>query len=93
MVKYRNRMIIAAAILEIAAGGAKRTRLMYGALVSYSQLVEYLDVLTSRGLLDYSAIEKKYQTTEKGLSLIKTSEALQGMIEPKKNLLAKEAIL
>lgn len=51
-------MDIRAAILEIAKGGAIKTRMMYGAYLSFPQLKEYLDLLTDGGLLEYSGEEK-----------------------------------
>jgi predicted transcriptional regulator len=81
-VKYRSRMDIAAAILEIAQGGAIKTRIMYKAFLSFPQLKEYLELLQDGGLLDYVAEEKEYYTTEKGRQFLKMYKDVGQMIFP-----------
>lgn len=80
--KYRSRMDIAAAILEIAQGGAIKTRIMYRAFLSFPQLKEYLELLQDGGLLDYVAEEKEYYTTEKGRQFLKMYKDVGQMIFP-----------
>ncbi|HEX6560771.1 MULTISPECIES: winged helix-turn-helix domain-containing protein [Nitrososphaera] len=80
--KYRSRMDIAAAILEIAQGGAIKTRIMYKAFLSFPQLKEYLELLQDGGLLDYVAEEKEYYTTEKGRQFLKMYKDVGQMIFP-----------
>lgn len=53
-------------ILQIAHGGAIKTRIMYGALLSYPQLKEYLELLMQNGLLEHTDVNGRYHTTEKG---------------------------
>jgi len=43
--KYRSRTDIIAQILEGATQGSTKTRLMYGAYISYAQVQEYLAFL------------------------------------------------
>lgn len=80
--KYRSRMDIAAAILEIAQGGAIKTRIMYKAFLSFPQLKEYLELLLDGGLLEYSEEEKEYYTTEKGKQFLKMYKDVGQMIFP-----------
>lgn len=80
--KYRSRMDIAAAILEIAQGGAIKTRIMYKAFLSFPQLKEYLELLLDGGLLEYSEEEKEYYTTEKGKQFLKMYKEVGQMIFP-----------
>lgn len=69
--KYRSRMDIAAAILDVAQGGALKTKIMYTAFLSSPQLKEYLDLLTEQGLLEYASEDRAYATTEKGMRFLK----------------------
>jgi predicted transcriptional regulator len=84
-VKYRSRMDIAAAILEIAQGGAIKTRIMYRAFLSFPQLKEYLELLLDGGLLEYVPEEKEYYTTEKGKHFLKMYKEVGQMIFPPGN--------
>jgi predicted transcriptional regulator len=84
-VKYRSRMDIAAAILDIAQGGAIKTRIMYRAFLSFPQLKEYLELLLDGGLLQYVEEEKEYYTTEKGRHFLKMYKEVGQMIFPAGN--------
>jgi len=69
--KYRSRTDIVSQILEIANGGTSKTRIMYGAFLSYTQLSDYLSTLMANGLLEHDAAQRIYKTTEKGQKLLK----------------------
>jgi len=84
-VKYRSRTDIAGAILEIALEGAIKTRIMYKAFLSFPQLKEYLGVLLEKGLLEYSATEHEYRTTDKGKQYLKMYKVVGQMIFPHSN--------
>jgi predicted transcriptional regulator len=79
--KYRSRTEIASRILESAAGGATKTKIMYKAFLSYAQLKEYLAVLEENGLLEYNRSEQIYKTTQKGRRFLDITNSLQGMME------------
>lgn len=79
--KYRSRTEIASRILESAASGTTRTKIMYKAYLSYAQLKEYLPVLEENGLLAYDKGEQIYRTTQKGLHFLNITNSLQGMME------------
>lgn len=86
--KYRSRMDIAAAILEITNDGSIKTRIMYRAFLSFPQLKEYLGLLTDQGLLEYDEKDKAYVTTEKGKRFLKMYREIDKMV-PKENMLTK----
>jgi len=65
--KNRNRVEIGASILQVAREGARKTRIMYGANLSYGQLDRYLQLLMTRGLLVHDGLEAAYRTTDKGI--------------------------
>jgi predicted transcriptional regulator len=64
MSKYRDRLQIIARILSIASSGAKKTRIMYQANLSYKLLCRYLDEALDADLVcfeegDYYALTAK----------------------------------
>jgi predicted transcriptional regulator len=77
--KYRSRRSrtdIVGSILEAANGGATKTKIMYKAFLSYSQLKEYLRVLLQNGLLEYEEGRQDLRTTQQGLHLLQTCNNL-----------------
>lgn len=81
-------MDIAAAILDLSQNGAIKTRIMYGAFLSFPQLKEYLDLLLKGGMLEYVKEEKTYHTTERGKHFIKRYAEFDAMV-PRRNMLTK----
>jgi predicted transcriptional regulator len=84
--KYRSRTEIASRILESAAEGTTKTKIMYRAFLSYAQLQEYLLVLEENGLLAHDKGGQLYSTTEKGRRFLSITNSLQGMMESIPNL-------
>ena len=64
----RDRLHIMAEIMEITKGSQLKTRIMYRANLSFSQVNEYLSFLTEMGFLKVSEVkgQKFYETTTKG---------------------------
>ena len=85
--KYRSRTEIVAMILEAANGGTTKTKIMYNAYLSYSQLKEYLSVLIENNLLEYHGGTKIFRTSEKGLKFLKMHNEIGELlhITPKNN--------
>jgi len=69
--KYRGRTEIVATMLEAAKGKATKTKIMYSAFLSYSQLKEHLSVLIENNLIEYLDGNRTFKTTEKGLNFLK----------------------
>lgn len=78
----RSRTDIIAKILELATEGQAKTRLMYGAALSYVQLKAFLEILEERGLLEYSREENSYRTTEKGVHFLENVLEMRRLLEP-----------
>lgn len=77
----RTRIEIISQILEIANGGVTcKTRIMYKANLSYSQLKEYLRTLSDKDLLSYDLDTRTFKTTERGLRFLKTYSHLNDII-------------
>jgi predicted transcriptional regulator len=66
----RSRTEIVINILDAANGGTTKTKIMYIAFLSYTQLTEYLSVLTDNNLIEYLDGTNKFKTTEKGLNYL-----------------------
>ncbi len=64
--KYRSRTDIVALILEAAQDGASKTKIMYKAFLSYTQLKEYINILLENSLIQYYPEEEIFRITEKG---------------------------
>ena len=81
--QYRDRAEIIRQILEVTNGAVDitRTKLMYKAFLSYTQLKEYLRLLTERDLISYDSITHTYKTTDKGLRLLQFYEELDDMMK------------
>lgn len=80
--KYRSRMDIIAVILEIAQGGAIKTRIMHKAFLSFPQLKEYLEMLMESDLLEYSEVGREYRTTAKGQHFLQMYAEVGKLIAP-----------
>ena len=79
---YRSRMDIVSKILQVAnGGGAAKTKIMYSAFLSYSQMKEYLMMLTQNDLLSYDLDTRTFKTTEKGLRFLEVYNQMDGMIK------------
>jgi predicted transcriptional regulator len=78
--KYRSRSEIIGLILQTANKGATKTRIMYGAYLSFSQVKEYVGFLQSRGLLIYEEGTSLYRLTEKGLHFMGAIEEINDVI-------------
>jgi|SRR5689334_4436920 predicted transcriptional regulator len=90
--KNRSRLDISAAILDIAQGGALRTKIMYDAYLSLPQLREYLQALKSCGVLRYAPEEKKFYTTKKGREFLAAYKEVGHLLLPKSSVAATNAI-
>jgi len=78
--KYRSRSEIIAMILQAANKGATKTRIMYGAYLSYAQLKEYLEFLQGKDLLRYEEGTQLYRLTEKGLQFLRAFDQISEMV-------------
>lgn len=76
--KYRSRTEIASHILEAANGGATKTKIMYKAFLSYSQLREYLGMLIDNDLLSNDVVGI-FKTTSKGFRFLDATLKLNGL--------------
>lgn len=83
--KNRNRMDIAATVLNIAQGGALKTKIMYAAFMSYPQLKEYLGLLEENKLLEYDSKTKLYRATEEGKRFLNGYRELYRLLYPKES--------
>ena len=78
--KYRSRTDIIAMILRATLNGATKTRIMYGAYLSYAQVKEYLSFLLEKNLIAYEEGRGIYTLTENGMKLLRVYEGISDMI-------------
>ncbi len=79
---YRTRTEIISNILEIAnrGNGATKTKIMYSAFLSHSQMKEYLKILVDNGLIDYDLDTRTFKTTDKGHRLVQVYNGLDTLM-------------
>jgi predicted transcriptional regulator len=84
--KYRDRTEIITLILASASrmNGVLKTRIMYEAFLSFSQVEEYIALLLGNGLLEHDHLKKTYKTTEKGLRLLELCNSINEIVDTKK---------
>ena len=87
--KYRSRTDIVFKMLESANGGCTKTRIMYNAYISYSQLKDYLSTLIENGLIEHDAASNTYRTTPKGIDFMNAYQKMDDM----SNFTSKLALL
>jgi len=81
--KYRSRGEIVSNILRVVASGkASKTKLMYGAYLSYSQIEEYMDYILQQALISQVPDTNLYQLTEKGMHYLNLSDEISQLIVP-----------
>jgi len=78
--KYRSRTDIIEALLQSAMNGATKTRLMYSAYLSYSQVQEYLKFLLGKQLLSFTEETQEYKLTEQGLHFLRTYREISEVV-------------
>lgn len=78
--KYRSRAEIVSMILDSVSAGATKTKIMYKAYLSYTQLKEYLSYMEGNGLLKYEEGTQIYRITDKGRKLMHLYEEIEDMV-------------
>ncbi len=71
----RSNIEIIADMLKFGENGAGKTKIMYGANLSYSQIQKYLGFLVSQGFIDKMEVGNPavtYKVTDSGLKLLNT---------------------
>jgi predicted transcriptional regulator len=81
--KYRSRTEIVEMILQAARAGATKTKIMYKAYLSYTQVKEYLSFLLENDLVKYEEGSQIYRITEKGLHFLQVYGEISDLVTPK----------
>jgi predicted transcriptional regulator len=66
---YRSRLQIIADVLAVVKGGARKTRIMYQANLSYKLLSRYLDEVLETGLVELGN-DDCYELTQRGTKFL-----------------------
>jgi predicted transcriptional regulator len=83
--KYRSRTEIVAMILESARTGATKTKIMYKAYLSYTQVKEYLTFLQDNELIKYEEGTQLYKISEKGYKFMRSYSEISELVPPMGN--------
>ena len=79
--KYRSKIDLIAQMLQVASEGpVLKTKMMYGALLSQTQLKGLLSLTLNAGLLVHNKEEQTYQTTQKGLHFLERYSELSSLL-------------
>jgi predicted transcriptional regulator len=80
----RDRLHIMAEIMEITKGSQLKTRIMYRANLSFSQVNGYLSFLTKMGFLKVNEVHGQtfYETTTKGERYIDNYMEMSSLLRP-----------
>ena len=81
----RSNIEIIAEMLKVGENGAGKTKIMYNANLSYTQVQKYLGFLMSQGFIDKVEMGNPsvtYQMTESGLNLLESINSLIEMLGP-----------
>jgi predicted transcriptional regulator len=84
--KYRNRIDIVAAILEVtASGGTTKSNLFYKSFVNYERLRSYMTLLIENELIESCRYDEEdnilYRTTEKGRHFLQIYNNMRELID------------
>jgi len=79
--KYISSADISSEILKIAEKGVSKTKIMYGAYLSFAQLKEYLKLIVDNGMLALDEKNTLCKTTDVGRTFIKTYERVDQMFD------------
>ena len=80
--KRREKLVIMAEILGIAKNGTLKTHIMFKANLSFSQLNQYLSLLSDTCLLEKFVNNGRviYRATEKGLEFMERQQQVMNLL-------------
>ena len=81
--KYRSRTEIVEMILQATRSGATKTKIMYKAYLSYTQVKEYLSFMLENDLIKYEEGTQLYRVSEKGLHFLQVYGEISDLVTPK----------
>lgn len=81
--KYRSRTEIVEMILQATRSGATKTKIMYKAYLSYTQVKEYLSFMLENDLIKYEEGTQLYRVSEKGLHFLQVYSEISDLVTPK----------
>jgi len=83
--KYRSRTEIVAMMLDSVMVGATKTKIMYKAFLSYTQLKEYLSYMAENDLIRYEEGTQLYRITDKGKKYMHVYTEIDEMVSSNKD--------
>jgi predicted transcriptional regulator len=80
--KRRDKLVIMAEIVNLAKKGTSKTHIMYEANLSFSQLNQYISLLSQTSLLEKSGCNGRviYKATPKGLEFMEKQQEIIDLV-------------
>ena len=80
--KRRDKLVIMTEIVSIAKKGTSKTHIMFKANLSFSQLNQYISLLSHTSLLEKSACDGRviYKATQKGLEFMEKQQQIMDLL-------------
>lgn len=78
--KYRSRAEIISVMLRSINSGATKTKIMYDAYLSFTQLREYLAHLQENGLVDFDKKTHIFHVTQKGSKFLVAFDEMAALV-------------
>lgn len=81
--RRRSDLEIIAQMLRVSENGLGKTRIMYGANMSYSQIQKYLGYLLEEGYIEEIKLGNPavyYKVSDSGMKLLKLIESIKEML-------------
>jgi predicted transcriptional regulator len=79
--RHRSRTEIIADILQTLANGAStKTRVMYGAFLSFGEVSDYLSYLVEKDLVSFDDAKMRYGLTSRGAELLDAFEGITNLV-------------
>ncbi|TLX99526.1 MAG: hypothetical protein E6K92_10255 [Thaumarchaeota archaeon] len=75
--RYRTRAEIVSQMLQVAKqdlSGVSKTKIIYGASLSFFQSKEYIQLVLDRQLLEHDRERRRYTLTQKGIEYLELFE-------------------
>lgn len=91
--KYRSRTEIISAMLRSINSGATKTKIMYDAYLSFTQLREYLAHLQENDLVDFDKKTNTFHVTHKGSKFLVAFDEITALVSSSNGVESKKFII
>jgi predicted transcriptional regulator len=83
---YRDKTDISATILEVANGGASKSKIISTAFLNHSSSLQYFRMLLKNNLLVYQKEKRMFKTTPTGIQFLQLYHLMSELVNENNNL-------